>query len=209
MPVYLNELQGGSDQTLIGFPHLLICMGVVVQTNAWLYGFHYVTPADTPVTSGLLLQFITSRGGDVANAVRLYGCANWSVRYSAAGNKRQAWEAEMQSIANTLGYQGKVSGFNTGIIDPQDGTYVEYVPEYPQRRCRIFYKRHEKMNHPGGDVRGGLPRSMISYRPGIVGILPNTGRANYTTGGDVIPTAGNKGQLHELNYFHRLVSFNV
>jgi hypothetical protein len=47
VPVYLNENQPGSDRRAIGFPHLLICMGVVMQTGAWLYGYHFDSPNTT------------------------------------------------------------------------------------------------------------------------------------------------------------------
>jgi hypothetical protein len=209
MPVYLNELQAGCDRTLIGFPHLLVCLGVVLQTKAWLYGFHFDALADTPASAALFAAFITNRGGDAANGMRLYGCGNWRSRYEGGG--RQAWKTEMQTIANALGYHGKVSGFNTAIIDPQAGTYVEYIPEYQQERCRIYYKRNEKMDFTSNLGRGLLPRSMTAFRPGLTNraIVPNTGNTTYTSGAGIQETTSNKGQLHELNYFLRLVSFDV
>lgn len=209
MPVFLNEAQAGCDRTGIGFPHLLLCMGVVLETNAWLYGYHFDDPGDTAGSAVAFTNFITDRGGNVANGVRLYGCANWKARYN--GNRRQAWKAEMQVIATALGYQGTVSGFDTSIIDPQDGTYVEYVPEYPQRRCRIFYKRNEKMDYTNNAVIGAPNRNVAPFRGDVTTgqMVTNTGYINYTTGADIQVTASNKGQLHELNYFLRLVNFDV
>ena len=85
MPIYLNENQAGSDRQAIGFPHLLICMGVVMQTGAWLYGYHFDNPNRTTESAAAFADFIASRGGKAANAVRLYGVANWSVRYHGGG----------------------------------------------------------------------------------------------------------------------------
>ena len=209
MAVFLNEAQAGCDQESIGFPHLLLCMGVVLQTNAWLYGYHFDAPGDTEANATAFAGFIANRHGKVANGVHLYGCANWVERYHGGG--RRDWRAEMGNIATTLGYQGKVSGFNTAIIDPRDGTYVEYVPEYSQHRCRIFYKRHEKMDYTSNSVRNLPTRDIASFKlnktTGQMG--PTTGYVNYTSGAGIQVTRSNKGELHELNYFLRLVSFNV
>jgi hypothetical protein len=207
MPVYLNESQAGCDQSVIGFPHLLVCMGVVLETKAWLYGYHFDEVGDTQSAAAAFAHFIQDRGGNTANGVRLYGCANWRARYDGGG--RQAWQNEMQTIANALGYTGKVSGFNTAIIDPQDGTYVEYIPEYAQRRCRIYYKRNEKMDYTSGAARGLINRNFAAFKSQDGQIVPRTGYFNYTTDADIQATDSNKGALHELNYFLRLVSFDV
>jgi hypothetical protein len=51
MAVYLNEGDIGVDKQVIGFPHLMICMGVVLETKAWLYGMHFGDP-DLPPSIG-------------------------------------------------------------------------------------------------------------------------------------------------------------
>jgi len=40
-------------------------------------------------------------------------------------------------------------------------------------------------------------------------MVPNPGLIKYTTGADIVVTPSNKGQLHELNYFLRLVTVTV
>jgi len=207
VPVYLNENQAGSDRETIGFPHLLLCMGVVMQTGNWLYGFHFDAPQSTAENAVAFADFIATRGGNAANAVRLYGVANWSIRYPGGG--KNDWRAEMQSIATALGYQGRASGFDTRIIDPQDGTYVEFIPEFPQRRCRIYYKRNEKMTYTNISVSPLPTRSMEAYT-GHTGVMtPHTGLIKHTTGADIVVTPSNRGALHELNYFLRLVTVTV
>jgi hypothetical protein len=145
MPIYLNECQAGVARDLIGFPNLLVCMGVVVQTRAHLYGFHFDDANVTLPEAGAFRDFITTHGGNVANAVALYGCCNWGVRYGQGGNQKRAWKQEMRQIAGTLGYQGVVRGFDTTIVTScESGRYVEFHPEYGQQRCRIYWKVQNK-----------------------------------------------------------------
>jgi hypothetical protein len=209
MPVYLNEAQGGCDRELIGFPHLLLCMGVVMQTGAWLYGYHFDNPNDTQGNADAFAGLITKLGGTSANAVRLYGVGNWAVRYEGGG--KNAWRTEMQTIATALGYHGRVSGFDTGIIDPQDGTYVEFVPEYPQERCRIYYKRNEKMTYTNAPLAKLPTKNVVAFTSDATGAMvpKQQGMMIYTSTADIVATASNKGRLHELNYFLRLVTITV
>lgn len=209
MSIFLNESQAGCDREQVAFPHLLLCMGVVLETNAWLYGFHFDAPSVSQISATAFAGFIAERGGSVANGSHLYGCANWRKRYN--GGDRADWIADMTLIANTLGYNGKVSGFDTGIIDPRDGTYVEYRPEYERQRCRIFYKRNEKMDYTTNNVQGLPTRNIQSFKVGrLSGVMePLTRNIAYTSGAAMQRTDSNKGLLHELNYSLRLVSFNV
>jgi len=208
VPVYLNEAQAGCDQELLGFPHLLICLGVVVQTGAWLYGYHFDRPSGTQQNAVAFADFIKTRGGGINNAVHLYGVCNWSSRYD---NGKDDWRAEMQAIAGVLGYHGKASGFDTSIIDPRHGTYVEFMPEYPQERCRIYYKRNEKMVFSNAKIDILPTRTIASYTADFnTGAMrPQPGQIAYTADAAVKATSSNKGELHELNYFLRLVTTTV
>ena len=210
MPLYLNENLAGSDRQAIGFPHLLICMSVVMQTGAWLYGYHFDTPHTTAESAAAFAGFAAARGGDAANAVRLYGVASWFIRYPSGG--KNAWRAEMHNIVTALGYQGRASGFDTSIINPQDGTDVEVIPEFPQRRCRIDYKRNEKMTYTDAHVSSLPTKSMEAYSSNFNAdgaMAPNPGYIKHTTTADIVVNPSNGGALHELNYFLRLVTVAV
>lgn len=208
MVLYLNESQAGCDQDTVAFPHLLVCMGVVLETGARLYGFHFDNQADSGSQAGLFAAFIANQNGTVPQGVRLYGCTNWKIRYPDRG--RAAWKAEMQAIASAIGYTGKVSGFDTGIINPQDGTYVEYIAEHAQGRCRIYYKRNEKMCYTQTVVSGlNPPQNLASYsKRGTDQFVPAQGYIKHTTGAAIYGQS-KKRRLHELNYFLRLVTFNI
>jgi len=112
-------------------------MGAVMQTGNWLYGYHFDATDTTAENAAAFADFKQTRGGDAANTERLYGVADWSVRYPGRG--KNDWRAEMHNIATAIGYQGRASGFDTGITNPQDGTYLEFILAFPQRRCHIYY----------------------------------------------------------------------
>jgi hypothetical protein len=123
---------------------------------------------DASILAMELMQFMGSRGVGGNDIVVLYGCGNWRVRYGNLGNRMQ-WEAEMQEVAAVLGFRGPARGFDTGIIDPVDGTYVEYHPIYNQSRCRIYYKRNEKMDY-----------QKVTRKPSTGGFNPDIARlANF------------------------------
>lgn len=202
--VYLDEAQFGAATGKVAFPHLLVCIGFVALTGNEMFGMHSDVQADTFVLATELNNFMANRGVVGGNIVALYGCGDWTNRYGSAA--RLAWEEEMRLVARALGFHGPARGFDTGIIAPQNGTYAEYLPLYPQQRCRIFYKGNEKM------VYQSTTRTPITYNPDIKKLHTYGGTTNVTyetTGGDIIQTLGNMGDLHEVDYNTRLVSFNI
>jgi hypothetical protein len=209
MAVYLDEDCLGTDPRRIGFPHLLLCMGVVVLTDNALYGVHIVDGSDRNETIPEFGRYLARLGVQAGDMRTLYGSCNWEVRYGGANNKKDAWKAEMRHIAGVIGFQGRAKGFDTSIIAPQEGTYVEYVLSFGMRRCRIFYKRHEKMNYGPKNVtvgKVGGRNQMVNGLPARVTEVRQL--ASHSTAG-VIPTGSNQGLLHEVNYALRLVSFAV
>ncbi len=97
MAVYLNEGQAGCDRDVVAFPHLLLCLGVVLQT---MPGFT-ATLSRRAVTRTSISErpasFCANRGGNALNGIRLYGCGNWAIRYGR-NNRRARWRAEMELI---------------------------------------------------------------------------------------------------------------
>jgi hypothetical protein len=203
MAVYLNEDQAGVDGALIGFPNLLVCMGVVLQTKAFLYGYHFTSSERTAQAAPAFRAFIEGRGGNVANAVALYGCGNWHRKYQ--GSKSE-FEQEMRQIARALGYDGMIRGFDTSIIPAtniDDGRYVEYHRVHGQPQCRIFYKAHDNTDFNQQYVLGcEMPRlgKVAAYKPGGFGHM--VGSTPMATPGTAV--AG----LAELNYQTRLKDFH-
>ncbi|MGA7802283.1 MAG: hypothetical protein WCC36_15910 [Gammaproteobacteria bacterium] len=199
MAIYLDEVHVGNDPDLIGFPHLLLCMGLVLVTSDNMYGVHLTNIEYTNDTIDAFSGWLASVGVNGSAGRALYGSCNLQVRYGSNGNKAR-WVTEMTTIANKLGYRGDILGFDTSIISPKDGTYVEYRSDL-NKPCKIYYKRHEKMDYGGflhdGNVGKIKPDGSIRTDKGV------TMRAS----ADVVRTKSNKGNLHEVDYARRLMSF--
>jgi hypothetical protein len=144
----LDEDMVGHDPAVIGFPHLLLCLGFVARTNADLWGVHLTSPANSPGTFAAFWGWAQAKGLAVGAITDIYGSGNHVIRYGGGGVG--AWTAEMQGFANTMGYHGPAHGFDTSIIDPKDGTYVEYTLQNGGLQpCTILYKRNEKTVQTG------------------------------------------------------------
>ncbi|OUS29438.1 hypothetical protein A9Q99_10110 [Gammaproteobacteria bacterium 45_16_T64] len=200
MPVYLDEENISSDDTTIGFPHLLLCMGLVYVADGALHGIHLTSRSNTEDAIKAFKAYLNKHS--ITGGTALYGSANHGIRYGKA-NSKASWKQEMTYIANEIGYTGKVRGFDTAILKPKKGTYVEYQTK-ADGTCKIFYKRNEKMNFES-DLSQRLPK----VGPG--GALDEgVGRKGFVKkSANIIVTKSNKGQLHELNYSIRQSSFDV
>lgn len=159
MALQLAEHQIGFDTTLIGFPSLGGCMGVVLQVPAGLYGFHF-TPASVR-QAGAFKQWIDNQDAQaIASAVHLYGSCRRGRRYAGTGQSTK-WRTEMKEIADMLGYRGKISGYNLSRSrhTPKDTAggeqaYVEYERKTGSNSCQIRFKRMSKMEPTGRGVKG-------------------------------------------------------
>jgi len=208
MAVYLNEAQTGCDREMIGFPNLLVCMGFVVQTKAWLYGIHFDAPSATEALAEALRGFIAERGGDIGNAVAIYGACNWNERYPRSSKKKDAWKAEMRRIAGVLGYTGQAAGFDTSIVPSANkGRYVEYHPDYPQGRCRIYYKGQDNADFTSSGV---APATALKQTRGNVHTYKVFDQQPIEPKGNVtLTTASTAAGLAELDYALRLERFRT
>jgi hypothetical protein len=201
MPIYLNESQFGMAHDRVGFPHLLVCMGFVAMTGSYLWGMHSDVKKDIGKLALELRRFMVEQWHtSPSNIIKLWGCCNWNVRYKGDADKRLAWQQEMQLVAQVFDFQGTVRGFDTSVIAPRDGTYVEYYPRYAQQECRIYYKRNEKMvyqntNHYAEKTE--LNSNLKKFRGDdpVVNVP--------------IETTGAVGNLHEVDYNVRLQAFDI
>ena len=74
MAIFLDEDEIGVDATMIGYPHLLLCMGVaVVMNDGSLIGAHVSNQATEANVLNGLLQKVAAHGGAMA---QLYCFAN-------------------------------------------------------------------------------------------------------------------------------------
>lgn len=136
MAIYLDEDMVGSDANLVGYPHLLLCMGVtVLMSNSTLVGAH-VTSHTTE--DGVLAE-LANQIGKLAPATmdQLY-CAGHYNEHLSYKNKT------VEQKAQALNFHGTAYLFDTRQIRPKDGTYVEVVSNGAGHKCTIRYKRDEK-----------------------------------------------------------------
>lgn len=160
MPVYLDEQMIGLASDVIGFPHLLLCLGFVALTED-VNGDHDISGihlTDIAASKRAFPFFVSelNKGGPPAKINAIYGCCNRSIRYPGITNTTTAWRAEMTEYAALLGFKGPARGFDTSIIAPRDGTYVEYqLSRTGGREIRIYYRRNEKMDYGGGGANLG------------------------------------------------------
>jgi len=205
MPRYLNEREVGFDASTIGFPNIGDCMGVVLETQNGLYGFHAM-PGDAVRVSGFA-TFIQNNGLH-GNAVRLYGSC---IRSKRCNGDAAQWQTEMTAIANGLGYHGPVSGFDMpaypnlkdGKADP---TYIEYRRVGAGNLCKIYYKRMSKMNLTAADNFAADPVQRITARKGA--FVVEMPAIHVTNTAAIVQTYWNKGEMHEVQPT-KLDTFNV
>jgi hypothetical protein len=224
MAVFLNERQVGFDTTRVGFPTLGDCMAFVMQNTGGLYGFHLM-PGDADKTAQFV-QYVSSHIGFTGAWSGMFGTCHWQNRY-ANTNHRDCWEKEMKSIAKVLGYQGTVSGFNTGKgtgIKHREASYVEYRVA-GGGICSIHYKRMSKVTAPTNlknatstgphiqQIAKDQAATKAAFVPGQP-IVPVYGLVNRLDKGDTASaslttvTKGNKGDFHEVKA-KDLVTFTV
>lgn len=126
MPIFLDEDQGGAARDKIGFPELAVCMAMVIQTKNWLYGFHSTLPKQHQYDT--FNNYFQKAGGDIGNAVALYGLCWFEGRYRLAGKQGfKLWKKEMEALATTLGYHGTIAGYDLGDVPATaHRRYVEF-----------------------------------------------------------------------------------
>lgn len=212
MPILLDEEMIGLNADGIGYPNLLLCMGLAItykDANGWgaLAGMHLTSRVSTPKAIPLFVKELGQLGA--INIGALYGSCNRTKRYVNASDPTASWKDEMREIAGALGFHGEVRGFDTGILAPKHGTYVLYeVEPVSDDDVRIYYKLNEEMVY--GDESGpAVAKAMYatSRNPNDRVIDAKTKSSAQVKQGDGPFSRTRK--LEEVNYASRLTRFNV
>ncbi|MGH7554185.1 MAG: hypothetical protein ACREMQ_14355 [Longimicrobiales bacterium] len=195
MAVFLKENQIGFDAATVGFPGLGSCMGVVLQTNHGLFGFHaFGNNNNKGSTFGDYCRKHTQYGP----ALHLYGSSRWANRYDGLGNMFVAWLEEMKFVAGQLNYHGSVSGFdlsNKSSGVPTVGgesAYLQYMLASLSGAVTIRYAESEKVDYQEGidattTVRVIKPDQTIDAPHNnkvMQSVTPKVGSSNLSTVGD-------------------------
>ena len=141
MAIYLDEDMVGADAATIGYPHLVLCMGVtVVMNDGSLLGAHVSNSSTEALVMGQLRQDIQRHAGQMA---QLY-CAADLNEHLAHGCSDIAGKAGM------VGFHGPGYMFDFGYIDPKDGAYVEVSSTGANTPAAMRFKRNEKVSFTPG-----------------------------------------------------------
>jgi len=141
MAIYLDEDMVGADNATIGYPHLLLCMGVtVVMSDGTLQGAHVSNANTEALVMGQLLQDINAHGGQMA---QLYCAADLNEHLGHGCG-------DIRAKAGMLGFHGPGYMFDFGYIDPQDGAFVEVTSNGANAMAAMRFKRDEKVNYTPG-----------------------------------------------------------
>ncbi len=137
MAIYLDEDEVGADAQTIGFPHLLLCMGVaVVMNDGSLIGAHVSSLSTENVVLGQLNADIVAHGGAMQY---LYCFADMAVHCGVHHCM------DIAGKANAIGFHGQGYEFDFGYAQPRDGAYVEITSAGAASPALIRFKRNEKV----------------------------------------------------------------
>lgn len=126
--VYLNEHEVGFDTALVGFPSIQGCHAIVLVTAKGMFGYHNAGGSGKdawPRRAGGFAQFYNEhflRGP----GTRLYGVTYVTNQRGYGGVPADRWKAELVTFATSLGFTGKIRGYNLDLSAALPSAYVEF-----------------------------------------------------------------------------------
>ena len=154
MALFLSEDQVGSDQNMIGFPDLKLCMGMtVVMDDGSLIGAHISQESTEQALLNAILREVEDHGGTMT---LLYCAANYGAH--CRGTCRP-----VQGKAQAIGFRGTAYLFDFGFINDSGGAYVEVTSNGAGQTASLRYKRSSKMDYSDlGPAQGGLTQARMN-----------------------------------------------
>jgi hypothetical protein len=145
--VFLDEDEVGKAHGKIGFPHIVLCQGVVcAMNNGTMIGAHFSSPNSQLQVSHKMINLINENGGP-GEIKRMF------VAYDSRHKPENMADAK-QKAAN-FDFGGEVKFFDTATMKnkPTDGTYVEVA--HDESGFQVEYAKSERMEHPKGTIGPG------------------------------------------------------
>lgn len=151
MAIYLNEDEVGTDNSVIGYPHLLLCMGLtLLMRDGKLIGGHFTKPSSEQRVADKIVKAIQANG---SQAVCMYLTGNFYEHVQKHGG------ADYTGKSVLIGYKGDVRCYDTQQIKPKDGTFVRLTSLHPNATdCLVEYKREERVKYT--DTTGKIGSSL-------------------------------------------------
>lgn len=142
MALYLDEDTVGSDANIIAFPHLLLCMGLVVRlADHTLVGTHFSTPS----TERSLLSMMRHEVRAANSAMTQLYCAS-----DLAKHVGQCGGLDINGKAAGLGFTGPGFIFDFGYMNPTNGAYVQFTSNVGADRLSVRFRLNEHMTYTQG-----------------------------------------------------------
>lgn len=142
MAIYLDEDMVGADGHKIAFPHLLLCMGVVVQMqDGSLIGAHFTRPTTEAAILRMMQQLIRTNGSGMA---MLYCMGNLGQHVDHHGG------LDIHGKAAGLGFRGEGWVADFGHLKPTDGTYAEVTSNGAGQRATVRCRLNEHVTYTPG-----------------------------------------------------------
>jgi len=139
MAIYLDEDMVGTDANMTAFPHLLLCMGVVVVLgDGSLVGAHFTTSATEKALLHMMSQKISSNGSGMR---QLYCMADMNEHVTRHGGM------DITGKAKGLGFSGEGYVIDFGVLNPTDGTYGQLTSNGAGQRATVRCKLNQKMTY--------------------------------------------------------------
>lgn len=138
MPIYLDEDMVGADQAKICFPHLLLCMGVVlVMDDGSLIGAHFSGSSSEQAVLRAMRFAMDRQGG---NAVQVYGMGHLA-EHLRFGNM------DIKGKAHALAFRGTAWFADMAFMNPTNGSYAEVTSNGADQQATVRCKLDEHMNY--------------------------------------------------------------
>lgn len=138
MAIFLDEQMVGSDAALIGFPRLILCMGVVVlMDDGTLVGAHFTTGESEQDLLRLLAIAVRDHGGAKQE---LYCVADLESHFRGGGS-------DIHGKANGLGFTGQGYVADLGLLNPTQGTYAQVASNGAGNRAIVRCKLDQHMDY--------------------------------------------------------------
>lgn len=170
MAIYLDEDMVGVDANMIAFPHLLLCMGVVVvMQDGSLIGAHFTTPRTEQTLLRLMLDKIAANGSEMD---QLYCMANLAEHIGNHGG------LDINGKAEGIGFTGQGYVADFGVLKPTDGTYAQLTSNGAGAAASVRCKLNQDMAYTHG---AGAPVSMVRYTTGMTAQGEAFSRSRLTT----------------------------
>lgn len=158
MAIYLDEEMVGEDPNEVAYPHLLLCMGVTcVLDNGVLIGSHVTNGNTERVLLAEMRQRIEAHHPHIPRKLYITGDI---ARHDSQGGM------PVTDKARALGYIGEVKTFDTGTLNPTDGSFVRITSDNHGNCTVVAMLNQEATPYGLGHYVEGVSGDINRYVPG-------------------------------------------